>query len=318
MSPEVIEKILKKTGQPDLIGLLTESLSASELNSLLLEVFNRSVSRYSAPELLRNYQLNRFVKPVDLDFMRFRELETAVLNVFAAFRFQPQELSPVSALGSCSVVAPADQKKILSALRGTEVLADATNALALHIADLKQTGRWKPGDPSEQLRLSAVHRHVRTPMVVHAGHTPHFKIGCLVSAGRDTGDFRFEMQSVAEHLSVLTAVFRDTLKAENLRFKFMTRGGYDDPVRLLERVRDHICSQRSDVPITLDTEPATSNTYYKGLQYKALITVRGQEIEIGDGGFVDWTQQFLQNRKERLMTSGIGVEWFYRLMNQTT
>jgi hypothetical protein len=29
-------------------------------------------------------------------------------------------------------------------------------------------------------------------------------------------------------------------------------------------------------------------------------------IEIGDGGLLDWTQQLLTNRKERMMTMGIG------------
>jgi hypothetical protein len=27
-----------------------------------------------------------------------------------------------------------------------------------------------------------------------------------------------------------------------------------------------------------------------------------------DGGFTDWTQQLMSNRKERLMTSGLGSE----------
>ena len=51
---------------------------------------------------------------------------------------------PVSVLGSCAVVSTTSQHKILSALPGTEVLADATHSLALHIAHLKKSGAWKP------------------------------------------------------------------------------------------------------------------------------------------------------------------------------
>ena len=30
--------------------------------------------------------------------------------------------------------------------------------------------------------------------------------------------------------------------------------------------------------------------------------------EVGDGGFVQWTQHLLGNRKERLLISGIGLD----------
>lgn len=31
-------------------------------------------------------------------------------------------------------------------------------------------------------------------------------------------------------------------------------------------------------------------------------------INIGDGGFVDWTQKLLGNKKERCLISGIGLD----------
>jgi hypothetical protein len=36
-------------------------------------------------------------------------------------------------------------------------------------------------------------------------------------------------------------------------------------------------------------------------------------VEIGDGGFVDWTQRLTGNRKERLLISGVGVDRFATL-----
>ncbi|MFD1142053.1 hypothetical protein ACFQ4C_13085 [Larkinella insperata] len=309
----IAEKILHRINRPELLQLLAEELTPSELNSLLLEVFDRHTERLSPAELLQHYQKNRFVKPADLNVMRLRELETQILQIFETFQFRPVELSPVAPLGSCSVVATADQKKVLSALRGTEVLADATNALALHAADLKKSGQWKPDQPSDQLRFSALQRHLRTPPVAVAGHTQHFKIGCLASSGRDTGDFQFERESLAEHLAVMTAVLRDALQISSLRFKLIQRAG-PDQTRLLDAVADHIRQRRTDLILETDPAPVRQNQYYKGLQYKILITVRGQEYEIGDGGFVDWTQQLLQNKKERFLITGIGVELLFRLV----
>lgn len=39
----------------------------------------------------------------------------------------------------------------------------------------------------------------------------------------------------------------------------------------------------------------------------------GEEQEIADGGWVDWTQKLLENRKERLLISGVGLEWLYQM-----
>ena len=32
-----------------------------------------------------------------------------------------------------------------------------------------------------------------------------------------------------------------------------------------------------------------------------IIEINGVELEIADGGFTDWTQQLLENKKERLL-----------------
>jgi hypothetical protein len=45
-----------------------------------------------------------------------------------------------------------------------------------------------------------------------------------------------------------------------------------------------------------------------------IIDVKGRTFEIADGGFVDWTQQLLQNRKERQLICGFGFEFMYRIM----
>jgi hypothetical protein len=66
------------------------------------------------------------------------------------------------------------------------------------------------------------------------------------------------------------------------------------------------------VEIELEQEPA-ENSYYRGVQFKLYITVSGREGDIADGGLVDWTQQLLGNRKERLMISGYGLELLFKM-----
>ena len=57
------------------------------------------------------------------------------------------------------------------------------------------------------------------------------------------------------------------------------------------------------------------NDYYKGIQFKMIIGLAGGEWEIADGGFVDWTQRMLEDRKERCLIGGFGFDFLYRLQH---
>ncbi len=311
MESPIINKILKRIGQPNLVRMLTKELTGTELNSILLEVFSDIASKLSPPVLLNRYQLNRFVKPSDLPVLELKRMELDVLELFNSLNFEPIELSPVSVLGSCSVVATADQDKVLSALRGTEVLADATNSIALHICDLKQRNRDLP----EMLSFSTVQRHVRTPQINIKGFTPHFKICCLVTAGTDRGSYSFEKESLRQHIVALKELYLNYYKVDDVRFRFLCRNnGYDSSERLAQQVKEFVVGKHPDVVIDVITKPEKEIDYYKGIQYKVDIQVRGKTFEIADGGFVDWTQKLLQNKKERMLSTGIGFDFMYRIL----
>jgi len=55
--------------------------------------------------------------------------------------------------------------------------------------------------------------------------------------------------------------------------------------------------------------------YYKRLQFKIYVSINNKEYEVGDGGFVDWTQKLTGNKKERLIISGIGIEFLFKILN---
>lgn len=315
MSDTIISKILDRIDQPDLLKLLTEKLSGTELNSLLLEIFNLRVAKLTPSELLKLYQLNRFVKPADLPVLALKETELNLLKIFKQYSFELLDLSPVSILGSCAVVAPADQKKILSALRGTEVLADATNAIALHISDLKKSKTWSSALPKDKLRFGTIQRHVRAQSISGKGFTPHFKIGCLVTSGVDTGSFSFEKEALAEHLTVMKMIYEHYYKVDQLSFRLLCRKGYSDALKLATEIKEFVLSQHPETVIHIVENSEKEIAYYKGVQYKVDIVVKGKKYEIADGGFVDWTQQLLQNKKERLMITGFGFEFMFRIIN---
>lgn len=111
MSSIITQKLLDRLGQPDLVRVLSEKVSGTELNSLLLEILGNKTKNTSAAALLRQYQLNRFTKPADLPVVELKEAELALLKIFKHSAFEPVELSPVTVLGCCSVVGPTDQKQ---------------------------------------------------------------------------------------------------------------------------------------------------------------------------------------------------------------
>jgi hypothetical protein len=312
----ILEKILQRIGHPELTQILAGDLSGSELNTLLLEVFARRVKAMSPPDLLNSYKTNRLVKPTDLPVIALREMELDYLRILNTQGFEAVELSPVTSLGSCAIVGTTSQHKVLSALRGTEVLPDATNALALHIAYIKKQGDWNPA-PDEVRHFSVIQRHVRTQTLpALPGFTPHFKIAALVSAGYDTGSYTFECHALIEHIRAVTQVYQHYHHVTSLRFRLLCRQGYADNQALAEKLKAAVNEQLPETSITIIAQPPAENAYYQGVQYKIDIEHGGRTFEIGDGGFVNWTQLLLQNKKERMFTTGLGFEFMYRIVNQ--
>jgi len=67
MHASVINGIEKKTGLTDIVGLLADRLSGSELSSLLLAVYERRTERMTPAELLKQYCGNRLAQPAAAD-----------------------------------------------------------------------------------------------------------------------------------------------------------------------------------------------------------------------------------------------------------
>jgi hypothetical protein len=143
---------------------LAEGLPASEAWSLLLNIFARRAEGRAPADLLRQWEQDRFVQPAFIDQRTLNALDGHLLA--AAEGFEAIELSPLAPLGSCSAVGLASQNKTVSALRGTEVVSDPTNAMALECA------RRLRRDAGQVVRLATCHRCVRAQTFPSCRGTP--------------------------------------------------------------------------------------------------------------------------------------------------
>ncbi|GLY49691.1 hypothetical protein Lesp01_33470 [Lentzea sp. NBRC 102530] len=273
----VLARVLRAVGGEEVLDRLS-GLSGSDLTTLLLALARRRAGARSGADVVRQYRSDRFVAPAEVPFAVLRAAEDRLLAALPP-SFSVLGLAPLAPLGTCSAVAEMDQNNVVSTVRGTEVAADPTNALALEAALRRRSG---PDD----VRLAAVQRVVRAQLFHGAGRFAHFTLFAAVSAGRDRGSLAFEREHFAEHVEYLRAACGD------VEFRVTVL----DP--RYEVVRG-----------TLPADPSRRTGYYKGLCFK----VFRDGVEIGDGGFVDWTQRLTGNRKERLLISGVGVDRFATL-----
>jgi len=283
--------------------VLVEELSGADLTTLLLEVYRRRAGRLTPAEVMRRYRSDRFVAPAPTDLAALRRAEDALFAALPA-GFETLVLAPLLPLAAHSAVASVDPRNVVATVRGSEVAADPTNALALEAA--ARRARALAADPRSAVpvRLAATQRVVRAQLFNAPGMLAHFQLFAMASAGRDTGNRVFEHHHLAEHLQFAARALSH-IGAEHAEIRLTCLDEASIPV--LERT----CAALAATPgidVLDDPDRTAGRGYYTQLCYKVHATIAGQRLEIADGGFVDWTQQFTGNRKERLLISGFGVD----------
>jgi hypothetical protein len=80
-------------------------------------------------------------------------------------------------------------------------------------------------------------------------------------------------------------------------------------VRVRERVIGPLRDEFPEIPIRFEFSRLEGLGYYTGVCMKVSGTdPSGLRLPFADGGFTNWTQRMLNDRKERLLISGIGTE----------
>jgi hypothetical protein len=185
------------------------------------------------------------------------------------------------------------------------VVADATNVLALKIAS-EFKYRVPPFSP---VRLACVHRHLRCQFFENHNYTSHFSVLALVSGGRDQGNYLFEVEEILTHIKIVLSIITQNAIDSTLILRFfIKKGSQSFGQKLVESMR------HSGPQINFEFVDDLENNYYHLIQYKIYSKVNEIELNLADGGFVDWTQKILSDRKQRMCISGIGLELLIKLI----
>ena len=275
---------------------LSDGLTPTDLQTLLLAVSRQRAARVTPAALLRRRRSDRFVRPAATDPRRLSRLEARLWELLPA-RFDGLELSPVVPLGTSSALAPTDQHRVISTVRGSEVLSDPTNALALEAA-LRRADAPRAG--AAPVRLACCHRVLRA-QPFPAGWSPHFRLFALVSSARDTGSGRTEAAMLVEHGRFFLQALRDLLPGHDVRLEVSAFGTGPVAERIgdtvLPALREHGTVERAD-----------DRTHGRGYYRSAAVRITVDGAEVGDGGVTDWTATLLQDAKERCFVSCVSTE----------
>lgn len=305
---QIADRVARDLGAPELINRLIH-LPASDLTSLLLEVFRGRSARRTPIDLLAQSKRDRNVRPTDDDP---RALLTVEAHAFAAAAaFTPTTLSPVAPLGLNLVLGEIAQSSVLAAARNLEVLADPTTVLAL------ETVKERRGDAV--IRKCAAARMLRLQPFDNAAFSPHFALFALTTGGRARAAHGFELDALEEHLAVhLTLLDRcaaDGFRISDVRVEVADTEG-DAPGRLAtveSRLFPSLQSRFPHATFAIDRARTHAMRYYRALcLHVTARDVGGERQQLSDGGGSDWTARLSANGRERFFVSGIGSELLLR------
>ena len=300
---KITTRILSQLGNDELIENLLK-LPKSDLNSLLLKIFQIQSINISPADLVKTFQLNRFSVPSKLDPLAYHSFEVDLLSLAKKNDINPILLSPSAPFASCSSFGYVDQNNIVSALRGTEILSDPTNMLSIIIAKQLKKNEVDNKIPLHYCTTARVLRSQTLPPI--EGFYSHFGLFSIVSSGKDTGSYTCEKILLKKHLIYYKMLLMDKENKE-LSIVLGKRSGYTDNDGFFSEITELIKKELPDVPLSFDFEQEKNN-YYKGINFKMYIKKGNDKIEIGDGGFVDWIQKMLNSKKERCLISGISID----------
>jgi hypothetical protein len=311
MSNGIVERILREIEIEDLVEKLAEELNPSDLQSLLIAVYERRAELLAPRDLARQYQHNRFVQPAHASPTALLEFDRLAYSLLPP-DFEPIELSPAAPLGTCSALSTVSQNNVVSTIRNTEVTSDLTNVLALECARRRRLARREGARAPDRVKLCASHRLLRAQRFEGPASFPHFRLLGLCTAGRDEGSFKFETDALAEQIDfyvrLLNAVGKLGYRVEDVRVS-VTALDERRIGTLQANVLDALSPKHPGVAFGFDHERESGRGYYVDACFGIYARNQsGADYFLVDGGFTTWTQQLLSNHKERLLSSGIGSE----------
>jgi hypothetical protein len=282
---------------------LLELLAArtpSELLPLLLEVAQQQAARRRPSEVVGQFERDGFVRPSVVDLRTSLDFDRAALDL--AIDFEALLLSPLAPLGSCSVVSPTHQDRAVATIRGSEVVSDPTNVLALECA------RRLTEDRNAHVRLCTIHQVVRPQrFAARPGWSQHFRMLALAEAGPAQPDHAFEVAATVGHV-VLFHRMLDAFATMRCHFgeRRATLHASASRRACADRVRERLAASLPGLAIV---EVPLESNYYDGVRVLFGADDRtGNFVPLCDTGMFDWLTTLTSNRRMRLVASGMGIQ----------
>jgi hypothetical protein len=270
----------------------------------------------------------------------------------AAREFEAVELSPAQPFGSHSVLGGIDQNNVLTTIRNAEVAGDPTTALAVEAAlrRRRSAGTMRLCAAQRVVRLQpfdvpGFSPHFKLFGLVSAGRDAgrndfecaslreHLSVylrlfRLLNGQGYHLGE---PLVEVTDHRLTALSLQRAGVAPEMVRERIRAHrlGGSAEMLselgvaisgetnerlrRVEERVFKPLEKEFGEAAFRVQNTRLEGFGYYPGLCVRISPAARdGARFPIVDGGFVDWTTRLLANRKERLFSSGVGIEFICR------
>ena len=339
---KMTDRIAAQTGVPDLVRILTD-LSSSDLQSLLLAVYQARSRSVRESELLS--KSTPLTEPSTVDARKLNHFDRVAFGI--ADQFEAVDLSPVGSFGASFALGGIDQNNVVTAIRNVEVPGDSTEGLAIECARRRKMDRHKEVRLASSHRVIRMQPfdtpgftpHFRLFTLVSAGRDSgsnnfeaehlagHIRFYLRLCKGLNAKNPRVEISDlrVAEALLAGRGVSREDVRRSVRAHwgggsqRFLSERGIRMPDNdagldwIDHRVFTVLRDEFPEASFRFDLARLEGLGYYSGLCLRISAEAPdGARYPVIDGGFTDWTARLLSDRKERLLTTGIGSEFFCR------
>lgn len=350
MASKIVSRIEAQSGRAGLFRFLSEVVPASDLQSLLLEVTRVRAAAQTPSGILARAARGGLTAPSDVDSRLLHRVEGCAYE--AAGEFEAVELAPAQPFAAHSVLGGIDQNNVLTTIRNAEVAGDPTTALAIEAAlrrrrspgtvrlcSAQRVVRMQPFDvpgfsPHFKLfGLASAGRDSGRNSFECESLREHLAVylrlfRLLNQSGLHLGEPLVEVTDhrltadCLQRAGIAPDLVRERIRAHRMggSAELLSQLGVVIPTEPNDRLQ--IVWQRVFTPLAEEFAEAKFQHqnarlegfgYYPGLCLRISPAARdGERFPIVDGGFVDWTARLLSDRKERLLSSGIGIEFVCR------
>lgn len=267
---------------------LLRGLTPLELRTILADVARARASALTPADIIKRWREDRLLAPSTADPRAVLAMTQHLWDALPA-DFAGVTLSPLTALGTGAHLGGRGQNRVITTMRGTELVADPTHALALEASRQRRNG------------------HARVHLATHARAThasdpdegaAHHLMFSLCSSAPDGGALSTEAELLDLHLDFWREVMGALVPHGRVQLVV-----WDATLGQLLESR----GTRDDLIIVKGPDKTPWRNPYAAVAFR-LIADADEPVLLGDGGFVPWTQALTRNRKDRCLVSGINVD----------